>query len=73
MTIKFEDLNRAGLSQDVIAKYQSTEKVKRYINLMQQGVKFPPIQLYKNTNTIADGIHRICSYLFLGITEFEYN
>ena len=71
--IHFDSLNKSGLSKDVISIYQSTDKVKKYIQDILDGAIFPPIKLYKNTTTIADGIHRICAYLFLEIKEYEYN
>ena len=72
MTTSFNDLNKSGLSDDIIARYQSTLKVRKYIQDIRQGDTFPPILLYKGTTTIADGIHRICAYLACGITEFEF-
>jgi len=54
MRISLYELNRAGLSGDVILQYQSSSKCKRYIEDMKQGNLFPPIRLYNNTTTIAD-------------------
>ncbi len=74
MTIQLKDINRAGLSDDVIKQYQSTDKVKRYIVDIKRGDVFPPIKMYQPVNglyTIADGIHRLSAYLYLGITSFN--
>lgn len=70
-TIHFSSLNRAGLSLDIIHKYQNTSKCREFIEKYDR-VLFPPIVLYKGTNTIADGIHRICAQLYHGDLVFTY-
>ncbi len=69
MIITLHQLNRAGFSEDIILQYQSTKKVKMMLNSY-----LPPIKVYPPNNgkySIADGIHRICAYLYQGILSFE--
>lgn len=70
-TIHISSISRVGLSSDIIQKYQNTSKCKEFIEKYDR-VLFPPIVLYKGTNTIADGIHRICAQLYHGDLVFTY-
>ena len=70
-TIHFSSLSRAGLSSEVIQRYQNSVKGQNYINVSPYTI-FPPILLYKGTTVIADGIHRICAQLYHGTLVFEY-
>jgi ParB-like chromosome segregation protein Spo0J len=74
MKITIHDINRAGLSNDAIIRHQNTPKVKEIVHKLESGWILPPIKVYEPRNgkyTIADGIHRLCGYLYLGILEFE--
>jgi len=75
MKISFFQLNRGGLTKDVILHYQNNIITLQMIKDISNGHIMPIIELYPPKNsyyTIADGIHRICAYLYLGILEFEY-
>ena len=75
MKLYIYQLNRAGLSDDVIKAYQSTITVLEMILDLLNGATMPSIIVYPEMRngkyTIADGIHRICAYMFLNITSFE--
>lgn len=71
------NINMCGLDSHVIGLYQDTDLCKKMIQDLLNGDEMPPIKLYKKPNklgeyTIADGIHRLCSYLYLERYDFKY-
>lgn len=74
MKLNFKDINRGGLGDDIIQRYQRTHKVQQYARDMLNGAKFPELEVYpavRGLYTLADGIHRLSAYLLIGITSFQ--
>lgn len=74
MTIQMDQINRAGLSEDVLEKYSQTEKVKQMVIDLTKGDVLPDIIVYPkkdNLWTIADGIHRWVAYYILNKPTIE--
>jgi len=46
-------------------------KIDEYKELIEDGVKFPPIVINKRTNHLIDGYHRFRAYKSLGVLEVE--
>jgi len=72
-----KEISFSGLSEEIIERYLKEEKTKKFIlDLLKEDV-FPDIILYKKKNkdnkyVLADGIHRVCAYLYLNIEEIGY-
>ncbi len=51
-------------------KYKTCDHVLEFVELMKNGVKFPPLEISKN-NFLLDGMHRLTAYKLLGIKEID--
>ena len=76
MKLHIDQISLCGLYEENISEYMSTDKCIQMVKDIIKGDIMPPLIVYKQLTSdgkyvLADGIHRFCSYLVVGIKEFE--